>query len=256
MTKKTIGIPGWKTGENSFGCGANHLEFISKFGNPRIILNWENHSNVAEEIDLLYLPGGADLNPAVYGQAPGFHTSNTDVHKQYFYDNALAHYAEHGTPIFGVCLGFQMICAMYNIQLTQNLPFHPQSTVRWKDAHEVYITSWGQNIPNSSSMLRYLQNVLNVCSTPFKVNSHHHQGVLIDAFKEPKSLAPVFTSQDDVVECVIHNTLPIVGVQWHPEEFYDDFTTYVINLLLNYYDRREEDRVAPSETVMIDEDSI
>ena len=57
----TIGIPAYKVDSN-FGCGLTHLEFISQYGNPRIILPWEENVPV----DALYLPGGLDLNPSSY----------------------------------------------------------------------------------------------------------------------------------------------------------------------------------------------
>lgn len=99
-----IGIPGWKLGDNSFGCGVNHLDFISKFGDPRILFPQDD--NV--DLDLLYLPGGPDVAPSRYNQIPGFYTSNQDVFRQYFFDNCLPKYIDKGTPVFGVCLGINL----------------------------------------------------------------------------------------------------------------------------------------------------
>ena len=70
-----IGIPGWKTGDSSFGCGVNHLDFISKFGTPRILFPQDDDL----DIDLLYLPGGPDITPSSYGAYPRFRTGNPDV---------------------------------------------------------------------------------------------------------------------------------------------------------------------------------
>ena len=122
MNKKlVIGIPGWKVGENSFGTGVNHLEYISKFGEPRIIMPENTSENIIEQIDLLYLPGGKDLNPSSYGETPGYKTSDPDIHKQRFYDYTLSPIIEANIPIFGVCLGFQMICAKFGVKLLSTL---------------------------------------------------------------------------------------------------------------------------------------
>lgn len=102
---KTIGIVGYSLGDNSFGAGKLHLDYISNFGKPRILMPSDED---VQDIDLLYLPGGLDLNPSNYGQAPGFFTSNSDVHKEYFYRVMLPKYVEANIPIFGVCLGINL----------------------------------------------------------------------------------------------------------------------------------------------------
>jgi len=100
MPKLRIGCPAYKT-DTSIGVGVTHLEFISQYGIPRIILPEEE--NV--DIDALYLPGGLDVNPSSYGEIPGFKTSNTDVFKQFFFDKRLLSYVDRRIPIFGICAG-------------------------------------------------------------------------------------------------------------------------------------------------------
>lgn len=99
-----IGVPGYKLGDNSFGCGVNHLDFISRFGDPKILFPQDNN----EDLDLLYLPGGPDVNPASYNQIPGFYTSNQDVFRQYFFDKNLPEYIKKGVPVVGICLGINL----------------------------------------------------------------------------------------------------------------------------------------------------
>lgn len=200
MNKKIIGIPGWKTGENSFGCGVNHLDFISKFGKPKILFPEDDD----EEIDLLYLPGGPDVNPSCYGQTPGFYTSNQDVFRQYFFDNNLKKYIEKGVPVFGICLGMQMLNIFFKGTLTQDLKYHAQSKDRWQSGHKVYV-------PNMSK------------KQFFEVNSHHHQGVLFSDLSQ--ELNPLLYSDNEedanngIVEAFQHKNLKIAGVQWHPKFF-------------------------------------
>lgn len=216
--KKVIGIPGWKTGDNSFGCGVNHLDFISEFGTPRIIFPQEDLVNV----DLLYLPGGMDLSPSSYGEFPGMYTSNQDVFKQHFYDTKLKLYVENQTPIFGVCLGFQMLASYFGSKLTQHLHYHKQSSARWATAHPLVPVkgTWGEILFDKK----------------FEVNSHHHQAVTLSNLSN--ELTTLFIAEnegnikDPIVEVFMHNNLPIAGVQYHPEELRDNISWNIINDLM------------------------
>lgn len=222
--RKIIGIPGYKVGD-AYGAGLNHLEFLNTFANVRIIMPWENPTEVCNSIDMLYLPGGMDLNPVVYGQVPSFKTGNQDVFKQYFYDAKLNHYIDYGIPIFGVCLGMQELAAYFGSKITQDLKFHAQSSDRWETAHYIY-------------------NVANI-KTKFKVNSHHHQCVLGNDLS--KELVPLYFAEwedgkiykkdDVIIEAFKHETLPIYAVQWHPEELYDNFSVNCIKQLLEINDK-------------------
>lgn len=208
--RKRIGIPAFKTGEN-FGVGLNHLEFVNNFGDPVLIMPHEEKVKV----DLLYLTGGLDLNPSSYGEIPGFKTSNTDVYKQFFFDKRLKNYVSD-TPIFGVCLGFQMLNVFFGGKLTQHAINHPQSSDRFRKGHEVsYITSEG-------------------IKEKFEVNSHHHQLVRLDQLGNKLTPVAIYedSSKNPVVEAFAHQELPIVAVQWHPEEWYDNFSKSYINSLL------------------------
>ena len=229
MSKKIIGIPGYKS-ESSFGCGVAHLEFISEFGNPRILMPHEE--NV--DIDCLYLPGGLDLNPASYGKVPRYKTSNQDVFKQFFYDNRLDSYIERKIPIFAVCLGAQMIAAKFNMEIIQNLKWHPQSKDRWTSGHHINM--------KRGLLPRYTEKT--APKDRMEVNSHHHQAVICELgdnnlpidTKETEVLA--WYNDEDmnqplcVVEAFRHRKLPIVGIQWHPEEFYDELSIKLFTDLL------------------------
>jgi putative glutamine amidotransferase len=237
MKKPIIGIPGYHGKDAvNFGVGTNYLEFISKFGNPRIIMPWED----TVKVDLLFLPGGLDVNPSNYNQVPGFKTTSQDVFKQYFFDHKLEKYIQN-TPIFGVCLGMQQLAVRFGSKLTQNLIFHEQSSARWESAHTVYDPS---DLITKEDGVIYPEPKKHY-NNSFKVNSHHHQGVKYSELgKELKALkvAPLYNIDaynsnfelDVLVEAFQHSTLPIVGVQWHPEEFYDNFSIKIIYELLNF----------------------
>jgi putative glutamine amidotransferase len=195
-----------------FGAGSNYLELISRFGKPYIIFPDEELVNV----DLLILPGGLDIAPQSFGAVPSFKTGNQDVFKQHFYDKRLPLYIDAGIPIFGICLGFQMLAVYFGSTLEQHLWRHPQSPAR---------SEFGHTVDPLPSAARY-------AAQPFGVNSHHHQGVFLhqlSAELEPLALAKSGHDSDDtLVEAFRHRSKPVMAVQWHPEEWYDDFSCMMI----------------------------
>jgi len=217
--KKTIAIPGWSTGENSFGVSKPYLEYFSQFGQVEILTPKESITNC----DLLVLPGGLDTNPLHYNAVPGFYTSNQDVFKEYFFKKNLPQYIEAGIPIFGICLGFQQICTYFGSKLTQHM-YHPYSDSRDERVHVIKpVRSYDESIST------YI--VSNEKKSEYKVNSLHHQAV--SQYDLANSLTPLYLDEDSYfVEVVSHKTLPIMGVQYHPEELYCELSAKYIKKLL------------------------
>ena len=56
------------------------------------------------------------------------------------------------------------------------------------------------------------------------INSNHHQAV--DALG--RNLKAVQFSEDNVIEAFVHKSLPVMGVQWHPERLPSVQTTAAI----------------------------
>lgn len=227
--KKIIGIPGY-TGHSSknFGVANTYLEFASKFGNPRILMPWED----VVQVDLLLLPGGLDAQITNPMETPSFNTSNHDVFKEHFFRKNFQNYLESGTPIFAICLGMQMVAQYFGSKITQDLMFHDQSSSRWSSAHKIY-----SNIEDI-----YLDNAKKkISGHSFKVNSHHHQGITLNNLNLDE-LKPLFysenpdsyiTGDEEIVEVYAHNEYPVIGVQYHPEELYDHFSIQSMKQLLN-----------------------
>ncbi len=220
MSKKII-IPGWSTGDSSWGVTKPYLDFFSTFGQVDIITPRKG----IVEADLLVLPGGMDLNPNKYGEVPGFYTGNIDVYKNYFYEQNLQQYVEAGIPIFGICLGFQSICSYFGSKLTQHM-YHPYSSSRSELVHKVFPVVGKE--PTDGYLTKRGKN-----DEHFKVNSLHHQAV--SQFDLSNDLKPLYIDEDGYyVEVVKHKTLPIAGVQFHPEELgYQEETFELIYSLLN-----------------------
>jgi putative glutamine amidotransferase len=225
MSKKLIGIVGWGMGENSFGATKPYVEYLKNHGRLVILAPDED---IHPDLDLLVLPGGKDLSTHFYKQAPGMFNSDADQFKEYFFVNNLPKYIEAGIPIFGICLGFQQLCVHFGAKMKQHLVYHPTtpSDSRWECVHEVKV----------APAYRYLlgEDVSGKKKDTFKSNSLHHQGVAQEDF--PSTILDVVGTSDKgtVLEAIKHKTLPIYGVQYHPEEIYDNLAWNMILELLKH----------------------
>jgi len=218
LALKTIGIVGYRSEDGLvFGAGSNYLELIARFGKPRILFPEDELA----DIDLLILPGGPDIAPQSFGAKPTFKTGHQDVFKQYFFEKRLSSYIDAGVPVFGICLGFQMLAVYFGSELEQHLWRHPQSPARSAAGHTV------EPLPAAR---RY-------AASPFEVNSHHHQGVPLHGLStELEALATARDHPDSDVllaEAFWHREKPVMAVQWHPEEWYDEFSCRMLSDLLS-----------------------
>lgn len=228
MTKKLIGIVAWSTGDNSFGVTKPYLEYWSQFGQLSMILPGEE---IKKELDLLVLPGGLDLLSTRYEEVPSFYAGQANPHLEWFDKVMLPQYIEAKIPIFGICRGFQSLGVHFGCKMVQHI---------WWDH--------GYSSSSRSSEVHKNLNALLPDNTNIKIsiNSLHHQGILFNNTlpeviqqlvvngkkvrnKETKEL---YFVGDNMLEAFKHQNLPIVAVQWHPEEIYDTFTYNWVNWLL------------------------
>lgn len=149
------------------------------------------------------VPGGCDINPALYGQGLAGSVCIND-RLDAFQLKAIDYAVRHCIPILGICRGHQMLNVYFGGTLIQDLPnssLHAFNQVSFRDeAHETIALrgtfAWGLYHKDR-----------------FRVNSAHHQAV--DRFGE--GLHPAMFSPSGVVEGSFHESLPIFSVQWHPE---------------------------------------
>ena len=146
--------------------------------------------------DCLLLPGGGDLEPWRYGQE-NVASQGLDPARDALEWELLEYFTSRELPVLGVCRGMQTINVFFGGNLIQDWPGH--SAVNGADQFHA-VTA----IP---SLLQTLYG--SRCT----VNSSHHQvvgqlGYGLDALQ---------WADDGAVEALRHRTLPVWGVQWHPE---------------------------------------
>lgn len=176
---------------------------------------------IYEGLDAVFLPGGADIDPATYGAEPHPLCDKTDRERDRV-EVALARWAlEDEKPVLGVCRGMQLINVAAGGSLYQDLaeefpgalkhdyfPFRGQSFTRDYLAHEVRVTGGTR-----------LAQIMGAGA--LRVNSMHHQGVKTLGH----DLRSTAVAPDGLIEAIEGaGDGYLVAVQWHPEALTDNDT--------------------------------
>ena len=147
----------------------------------------------------LCLAGGADVEPALYGERRDPKTEEPDTERDRVECALLREALDRDLPVFAICRGLQLLNAALGGTLTQHVEGHRQRKVR--DAHEVRIAP-GSRLASILGVRRYM------------VNSRHHQC----ARNPAPGLMVSAAAPDGVIEGL---ELPgkrfVLAVQWHPE---------------------------------------
>jgi len=153
------------------------------------------------EYDGLLLPGGWDVNPVRYGKTSiPEETIDDDLDAVQF--PVLESFLKNGKPVLGICRGHQLLNVAFGGKLIQHLPNaekHASLPEGGDNAHIIRI--------RADSFLYPLYGA------ECRVNSTHHQAIETPG----KGLRVTAVSEDGVAEAVEHESLPIWGVQFHPE---------------------------------------
>jgi putative glutamine amidotransferase len=151
----------------------------------------------------IVLSGGGDLAPERYGQP---NTASEDIapardETEY---RLLELAVERRLPVFGICRGIQVLNVFFGGGLIQDIPAQLHSPI----SHD------GEATHPVTIVDPRLERVVE--RGELHVNSYHHQGVTADLLAPDLEVFAICEA-DGVIEGVLHRTLPVIGVQWHPE---------------------------------------
>ncbi len=194
--KNWKGVPNWMLNRD-------YAEAIERAGGiPILAVSMECAADYAQMADGLLLPGGADVDPALYGQEKKFDSVDVDPFRDEFEWKLLKEFVDEGKPIFAICRGIQALNVYFGGTLIQDLPEECGSNHSNGVSHPVFIKE--DSIPGS------------IYGSALLTNSYHHQAIdrLADCF-EPVAWSDAGGRR--IVEAIEHKTLPIWAVQWHPE---------------------------------------
>ena len=150
--------------------------------------------------DGLILCGGSDVDPKYYNEKIDG-SVGIDAERDENEIALLSAYVKAGKPILGICRGHQIINIFFGGSLYQHIPEYDLHTRKDErdSAHKVTA------VPDSI--------IASLYGTELSVNSAHHQAV--KALGEGLRATAVWN--DQYIEAIEHTSLPILGVQWHPE---------------------------------------
>ncbi len=150
----------------------------------------------------LLLPGGGDIAPSRYGQAPAG-SEEPDPVRDAAELEVTAQFLSWGRPILGICRGIQLLNVAMGGDLIQDLPTaesHRHDPAAGDRVHAVRAE------PDSFLSKLY--------GAAFAVNSAHHQAV---GRLAPGLRLAAVSEPDGVIEAVECPQRRLYGVQWHPE---------------------------------------
>lgn len=172
----------------------------------------ENVKEVVDMLDGLVVPGGADVEPTLYGEER-LPECGTSMLSDDEYDIALIKETiKQGKPILAICRGMQIMNVIFGGTLYQDIPsqygkelFHSMHPGGIENFHIV-------NLEPDSHLAKILG------SDEVRTNSSHHQAV--------KDLAEGFRivgrAPDGIPEAMENEDGSILCVQWHPERMQDE----------------------------------
>ncbi len=161
-------------------------------------------AELARQCAGLVILGGADIDPAFYGDRPHPATYGVDADADRYEIAAIRVALDGGTPVVGICRGMQVINVACGGTLVQDLG---ADTPHHGPLHSIMVTQ--QIDIHADSQLGGILG-----RTEIAVRTGNHQAVrdVADGF------TVVARAGDGVVEAIEHATAWVIGVQWHPED--------------------------------------
>jgi putative glutamine amidotransferase len=165
---------------------------------------------VLDEVDGVILPGGSDIDPALYNSYPEKNLGNISPERDRWELKILEIAMEMGKPILGICRGFQLINIYYGGSLKvdvcgnnddSKIPHMALMVPKYYKTHQL-------QIKQNTRLAKIFSG------DEVAVNSYHHQAV--DKVGDGLTVSAV--APDGFVEGIEDLNYPyLLGVQWHPE---------------------------------------
>jgi putative glutamine amidotransferase len=176
---------------------------------------------VLDKLEGLMLAGGADIDPASYGEEAHPETQDVVPERDLFEISLLRGAIERDMPVLGICRGMQLINVALGGSLLQHLPE--------RFGHHEHLRAVGtfDGADHDVELVPGTTAAGAAGETVHATKSHHHQGV--DRLGEGLVVTGSST-MDGLPEAI---ELPgkrfVLGVQWHPEA---DQASSVVGMLV------------------------
>jgi putative glutamine amidotransferase len=168
---------------------------------------------IYDELDGVFLPGGADIEPASYGAERHSSCDRSDPARDRVELELVRWAMKDRKPVLGVCRGLQIINLAAGGTLVQDLNALRPDSIK----HDYFPFRDGYSRDHLAHAVRVTQGTRLerlMGEAEFQVNSMHHQGIE----RLGRGLVASAVAPDGVIEGVeTRDDYFLVGVQWHPE---------------------------------------
>jgi putative glutamine amidotransferase len=181
-----------------------YWEALKAVGLEPVMVSPDSPLESLDGVEGLLLAGGADLNPTLYGAQAHSATSEPDDARDELELRLISQAVDKDVPSLCICRGMQVLNVSLGGTLLQDIPNHRVSNPSdpGKPVHEVTISAGAR-----------LRSIVEAAS--IQVNSRHHQAV----DRLGSGLAVSAVAPDRTIEGIeISDARFLIGVQWHPED--------------------------------------
>jgi len=198
--------------------GRRYLDAILRAGGEPVVispqpLTSQDAEAMMRRFNGLVLMGGADVNPALYGQTAGPHIYGVQPEQDTFETSLLNAALKLDLPVLAVCRGMQLA----NVALGGSLVQHLGELANAKELLE----HAPRQFPVGEEFVLHEINIepgskmaSAIGGSRVKGASFHHQGIAELA----GDLVAVGYAPDGILEAVEHRSKWLLGMQWHPED--------------------------------------
>ncbi len=194
-------------------------------------------TEVLKSVDGIVLPGGSDIDPALYNSYPQKNLGDISPERDRWELKLLKKAIDLKKPILGICRGFQLINIYYGGSLKvdvcgtnveSKIPHMATMVPKYYKTHKI-------NIKSGTRLAKIFEG------KDIAVNSYHHQAVR----DVGENLVVAAAAPDGVVEAVEDPNYPyMLGVQWHPEmmAYKDADQLNLFKDFVDFVDEQKEDK--------------
>jgi putative glutamine amidotransferase len=188
-------------------------------GDPRVLDRASDRpADVIRDAAGLLLAGGHDVLPSLYGETAHQTFAAAEAGRDEYEIELVRRAIDADLPVFAICRGVQLLNVARGGTLIQDIPSQVESALEHRlevPPHQPFDLAHEIWIEKDSRLARLLRERL--ADDSLEVNSRHHQALRVLG----EGLVTTATAPDGVIEAVEDpNRRFLVGVQWHPENFY------------------------------------
>lgn len=206
-----------------------YVESVSNNGGAPLVIPFSKRNTdgirMLEFCDGVIFPGGTDLNPVFYNEEPSTSLGPIDPETDEYLAEVMTEAIVSKKPILAICKGMQLMNVLMGGSLYQDLSKRKKETLSHKQLIDRSYPHHRVDFLKGSAMEKIFRQ------ESIYTNSIHHQSLRL----VPPALRITGRTKDGVVEAIEGVDLPLLGVQWHPEEMAVQARGQFMNELFRYF---------------------